>query len=84
MELQTIIEQAIAENPVLEIEDPDYELLPQPENTQEQEPQDMNEALENMLQLAAAGADPDDRRLSDRGDSAFLYQLTGHHNLHST
>ena len=63
MELQTIIEQAIAENPVLEIEDPDYELLPQPENTQEQEPQDMNEALENMLQLAAAGADPDDLTL---------------------
>ena len=63
MELQTIIEQAIAENPVLEIEDPDYEPLPQPENTPEQEPQDMNEALENVLQLTAAGADPDDLTL---------------------
>ena len=48
MELQTIIGQAMEQNPVLEIEDPDYEPIPQPENP-EQENDDMQESLEKLL-----------------------------------
>ena len=57
MELQTIIGQAMEQNPVLEIEDPDYEPIPQPENP-EQENDDMQESLEKLLQLTATGAEP--------------------------
>lgn len=57
MELQTIIGQAMEQNPVLEIEDADYEPLPQPE-LPERDNDDMQETLEKLLQQTAAGADP--------------------------
>ena len=59
MELQTIIGQAMAENPVLEIETPDYEPLPQTESPQ-RESDDMDEAVESLLQMTAAGANPEE------------------------
>ena len=59
MELQSIISRNIEQNPVIELENPDYEFLP-PENGSEQEPDDTAEALENLLQMTAAGATPDE------------------------
>ena len=59
MELQAIIEQAMEQNPVLEMEDPDYEPLPQPE-TPDRDSDDMQESLEKLLQMTAAGAEPED------------------------
>lgn len=57
MELQAIISQAMEQNPVLEMEEPDYEPLPQPESP-EQGNDDMQESLEKLLQMTAAGAEP--------------------------
>ena len=57
MELQAIIGQAMEQNPVLEMEEPDYEPLSQPESP-EQGNDDMQESLEKLLQMTAAGAEP--------------------------
>lgn len=68
MELQTIIGQAMEQNPVLEMEDPDFEFT-QPAAPAEGEPDDLEESLGKLLELTAAGADPGEltlpRDLSD-------------------
>ena len=59
MELQSIIEQAMEQNPVIELEESDYEpVLQTSEN--EAEPDDMDESMEKLLQLTAAGATPEE------------------------
>ena len=58
-ELQVLITQAMEQNPVLEMEEPDFDPLPQGE-TPEQEPEDMESAMEQVLQLAAEGLSPEE------------------------
>lgn len=60
-ELQSVIEQELEQNPVLEIEKPEYEqALPSEETAPEaeREPEDTEEALRDLLEYTAAGASP--------------------------
>lgn len=61
MELQSIIRQEVEQNPVLEMEEPDYEQLPEaPAANEQQEPEDTEEALSSLLEYTAAGGTPED------------------------
>lgn len=60
MELQTIIGQAMEQNPVIEVEESEYEPAPQ---TPQSDPDDFEDSMADMLQQAAAGATPEELNL---------------------
>lgn len=77
LELQNLISQAMEQNPVLEIEEQDFDSFPQEDPLRqdappEQDPEDMKEAMEQVLQLAAEGNNPEElnmpRDLSDEAE----------------
>ena len=70
MELQAIIGQAMEQNPVIEVEESEYEPVLQ-SSASEKESDDMEESMEKLLQLTAAGATPDELILPrDPSDNA--------------
>lgn len=60
VELRSIIEQALVENPVLEVEEPDYEPLPETGASGKEEAEDTDDALRAVLEYTAAGGEPQD------------------------
>ena len=70
MELQAIIGQAMEQNPVIEVEESEYEPVLQSPSS-ERDSEDLEESMGNLLQLAAAGATPEELILPrDPSDNA--------------